>query len=817
MENLIAQIAQTSRLQTLALNRLKALLTEVVGNAERSAVLFGGALQAHQKECSFSEECATIMTDAVGIVTAPNGSLSAGLQLKEIQGSFGEILKASREHTLAAAGKFSNTMLMLDKLAENVQTLGELSVRVLAELESSGQIAEKTNALAHKAIQEAQKAGFAGQGFSVIAGEVNKLAVKNKETAANIIPVAANLRNEIAVCLEYLSSCLEAAAATERSLTDNAERISRLTEGIERLFKILDQFNDAGRGVTLFADESIKALQDYAGIAQNYMAALHQLQKMTNRLKSALAQAAGYASFLTETDIGIGLFIDENLPSATNAANGDATAYHLVLPGPVQSFDPLFADDSASAEVCRLIYGRLVDIDSAGGLLPGLAFAWESRDESREWTFYIRKNACFHDGTPITATEIAESLQRVLSPQLRSPGSWLLMMINGAVDYLSGSASQIEGIEVVDGHTLRFHLEQSYQPFAANLSHVACSILKIRHADQENGSRKPVLVGSGAYLLRGVQQQSRNAMLLEAFDNYYKGRPFTGRITFEINPDRGERLAQFLRGNLSHLRLSGSQIRQFHSQSLAQRTAFGTFFAGFNLARPGPWRSMDFRKALNYGVDRQRLINDLLAGAGLPAYGPVPSEWLGGAVYPEYEYNPEKAALLLQRCGWSASAEKPLRLFTADAGLFVELAEFLAESFIRIGVPAEIEVLSWEDFQNPVYLAPAHLYIAGWSAETTDLDSFLYPLFHSGSRNSGNFGAFIDAYADRMLKKARAVESADERTQVYRDLALHIHKEAPWVFLYHPVHAFAVGDNVRDFELNPLGYVDLAKVWVQQQ
>ncbi|HBG44873.1 MAG TPA: hypothetical protein DDX03_10305, partial [Firmicutes bacterium] len=366
MENLIAQIAQTSRLQTLALNRLKALLTEVVGNAERSAVLFGGALQAHQKECSFSEECATIMTDAVGIVTAPNGSLSAGLQLKEIQGSFGEILKASREHTLAAAGKFSNTMLMLDKLAENVQTLGELSVRVLAELESSGQIAEKTNALAHKAIQEAQKAGFAGQGFSVIAGEVNKLAVKNKETAANIIPVAANLRNEIAVCLEYLSSCLEAAAATERSLTDNTERISRLTEGIERLFKILDQFNDAGRGVTLFADESIKALQDYAGIAQNYMAALHQLQKMTNRLKSALAQAAGYASFLTETDIGIGLFIDENLPSATNAANGDATAYHLVLPGPVQSFDPLFADDSASAEVCRLIYGRLVDIDSAG-------------------------------------------------------------------------------------------------------------------------------------------------------------------------------------------------------------------------------------------------------------------------------------------------------------------------------------------------------------------------------------------------------------------------------------------------------------------
>lgn len=141
----------------------------------------------------------------------------------------------------------------------------------------------------------------------------------------------------------------------------------------------------------------------------------------------------------------------------------------------------------------------------------------------------------------------------------------------------------------------------------------------------------------------------------------------------------------------------------------------------------------------------------------------------------------------------------------------------MAESFIRIGVPAEIEVLSWEDFQSPIYLAPAHLYIAGWSAETTDLDSFLYPLFHSGSRNSGNFGAFIDAYSDRMLKKARGAESAEERTQIYRDLALHIHQEAPWVFLYHPLHAFAVGNHVRDFELNPLGYVDLAKVWIHKQ
>ncbi|MGI5853422.1 MAG: ABC transporter substrate-binding protein [Bacillota bacterium] len=841
MDNLIMQIAQASRLQTLALNRLKALLTEIVGNAERSAVLFDGALLAHKKECSYSEECAAIMTDVAGVIKNPDGFLSVGVYLKRLQDSLGETLKTAREYILAVAKKFDEIMQPMNKLADNMQVLGELSSQILAELESTGKIAEKTNDLAHQAIQEAQKAGFADQGFAVIAGEVNKLAVRNKEAAASIIPVAVKLHNEIAICLDRLSQCMETARATEQQLSDNVERIGWLTNSIGRLFKILDQFNSAGQEITASTDETVKALREYTAIVEEHIAVVHQLQQMTSRLKTALTQASGYASFLTETDIGIGIYIDEHLmPEAQvviREAVAGAGAYHLALPSPVRSFDPMFAEDSSSVEVCRLIYGRLVDISSAGGLVPGMAFAWESRNDGQEWTFYIRKNAYFHDGTQITAVEVAESLKRVLSRELRSPASWLLAMIDGATDYLAGTASQVAGIEVVDSHTLRFHLGQPYQPFAANLAHVACSILKIRYEDQKDGSKKPVLVGSGAYVLRGGQQQGRNAMLLEAFDNYYKGRPFTSQIIFEINPDRDERMAQYLRGNFSHLRLSGNQIRQFQfgvqpqlqsqAQSLTLCTAFGTFFAGFNLARPGPWRNQDFRKALNYGVDRQRLINDILAGAGRPAYGPVPSEWLDGAwagagvgtgagnLYPEYEYNPEKAAYLLHRCGWNAAAEKPLRLFTADTGLFVELAGFLAESFIKIGVPAEIEVLSWEDFQNPIYLAPAHLYIAGWSAETTDLDSFLYPLFHSGSRNSGNFGAFIDAQTDRMLKKARGAENADERVQIYRDLVLHIHQEAPWVFLYHPLHAFAVKNNVRDFELNPLGYVDLAKVWIQ--
>jgi peptide/nickel transport system substrate-binding protein len=495
---------------------------------------------------------------------------------------------------------------------------------------------------------------------------------------------------------------------------------------------------------------------------------------------------------------------------------GDGGTYVEGIAGSPHYLNPLLAHPgSVEHDICTLLFSGMTRLNARGEVEPDLA-DWEGPSpDGLTYTFSLRRNAYWHDGTRVTADDVIFTIG--ILQDLDFPGP----------PELGSSVWRTVTVQKLNNFTVRFTLSEAYAPF---LDYTAFGILPahllegVSAVDLPSASFNLHPIGSGPFQLEEteIEDGAITSMILKPSSGYYGPKPHLGRVQFRFYPSDQAVLTAYEEGHvdgIGHVPAAElSRASSFPSLNLfsAQTAEYGIVF--LNLAREDLPFSQEpqVRQALMYALDRQQMIDEVLEGQAVVAHGPlIPSNWAYYEDTPRYEYDPKKAEALLDEAGWTIAAERyPVRRKGAETLMFtlltsseperVKMAQSLAEQWEHIGVRVIVKTASPMEVRGAL--------------ETRNFEAILihmampgdpdpYPLWHQEQiKNGQNYAGFDHRRASEVIEQARIINDRETRKQLYKEFQLIFAEEMPSLMLYVPVYTYGVDERIHDVQIGPLVY-----------
>lgn len=477
-----------------------------------------------------------------------------------------------------------------------------------------------------------------------------------------------------------------------------------------------------------------------------------------------------------------------------------------------QSLDPAFAVDQAAGTLVSLIYPGLFRFDPAGALQPDLAARWTLEAEGRRYRITLAPDRHFDDGTPITAPRVRDCFSRLLDPAAPSPRRWVLERLKGAAAYREALSTGISGLKAPDDSTLVLELAAPFAPFLGLLAMPATRIYP-QAADGSPVRNEGLPVAGGPWRL--LRWEPGDRFLLERREP----APPDGmqRLELRIIPQPFTAVAEYEVGNLDLLRVPLAEAELWleggrRGQVLRQDELVVSYI-GLNVRR-APFDDLRVRQALNYAIDVEALIRTLRANAGVRALGPVPPALRGADPADPYRYRPERARELLAEAGYAKGFGMEIwQKENPEVGRLLEAVQaYLAE----VGIEARIVTRDWGAFKDAVNQGSADAFFLDWLADYPDAENFLVPLFHSRNiGGGGNRAGFSETYVDILLDELQGTPPGPARARLVDRLNETIYREAPWIWLWHPVALEALAPGLSGYRppliFNGQDYLELRR------
>ena len=468
-------------------------------------------------------------------------------------------------------------------------------------------------------------------------------------------------------------------------------------------------------------------------------------------------------------------------------------------------FSPFNGAGTPTQDVLHHVASRLVAADPIElGWEPDLAARWEVSANGAEWTFHLRKGATFHDGRPVTADDVAYSLTQYVRAGGRFAG---LAAIDGAEDFQSGRARDVEGIVSVDDSTLVLRT----RPTSALMDALWQAHVLPEHAVdgapadalEQHPFFSGQMVGSGPYVL--APREYDNVIELQANPDYYLGAPEIDRkLMFAIEAPYAA-LDAFRRGVVDVNR--AGRLDPSHFKALLHDPMFevaavgGALSAGYAFNTQGDlFGDPKRRQALMLGLDRAGLIERHLGGMG-EAYNSI--AFLSFHRTPEtdrmYPYDTQGAKHLLDESGWqsdwSVTVKTPAYVVAPDGAS--DQIEAERRMLLEAGLKLEYEIMDVPSWIGAYYGGSYDLVRAGgW---TPFVDSGMYLQFHSqGANPNGYAHPELDGLMDKALTTSRSEDRRPIGSRISDDLARGL-PVAP-INVAATLHAYASAVYVPGFD-----------------
>jgi peptide/nickel transport system substrate-binding protein/oligopeptide transport system substrate-binding protein len=502
---------------------------------------------------------------------------------------------------------------------------------------------------------------------------------------------------------------------------------------------------------------------------------------------------------------------------AGKETNRQAFRYPL-LDDPI-SLDPANFNEELGINVGKEIYDGLVDLDFEKlTVIPAHAEKWDVK-ENKVFTFYLRKGAKFHNGKEVTAEDFRYSFDRLLNPDTAATVAWILEGVKGAVERMEGKADNTEGIKVIDRYTLEITLEEPSPSFLSWLAHPGAAVVDRDTVEKagvslgSTGAGPDVIIGSGPFMLS--EWVPKNQIRLSRNDEYYGQKAFLEQVEFRIIPDATTALNEFRAGNLDIVTgIPPGQIQSVEKEfpgQVIKNTLWEVKFFGFNLSREPFKDNVKLRRALNFAIDREGIINAVLEGDGVPAKGVLPP---GMAEYNDdlkgYDYNPEKAISLLSEAGFPEGKGLPeVELAFNQHETNQKIAEAVQAQLKEVGFRTKLKGMPLPEYQREVGTGSLNVFWLSWIADSMDAGCILYPLFSSGGY--GLFG-YANQEVDTLLDRAKSAVDQDERIRLYREAEKLIVDDSPAIWIFHPRRTYLKAGNISGFQANPMDIIPMDKI-----
>jgi peptide/nickel transport system substrate-binding protein len=462
----------------------------------------------------------------------------------------------------------------------------------------------------------------------------------------------------------------------------------------------------------------------------------------------------------------------------------------------VDTLDPEANSVNESIWLDQNLYSRLLQPNSTGtGLLPDLASSWDIAANGLAYTFHLRPDAKFSNGSPVTASDVVYSIQRSRA----FTGGWGFLL------------TAVKTITAPDPHTVLIKLSQPHAPLLADLAMYAYSVVPESLVKAQGSSFFQHPVGSGPFMVTSFSADSEVDLARNPY--FYGTKPKISKVKILIVPNDNTRVLMLESkkadvienppGNLV------SQIDKTPGLSVQLYPSTRVDFIQLD-EHYAPFKNVLVREALNYAIDRSAIVQLAYQGHATPgaSFMPYKMKFFDSAIAP-YPYDPAKAKQLLAQAGYPHGFNAFLITVSGDVAGQAE-AIVLKSELASVGINVNIQAYELLTAYNKEDNGHSQMGERYWTNDIIDPDEVAtFGADCQGGANAFN-SYWCDSQANNMVTQARGELNDATRQQLYNQIQQIVYQQSPFIVTDYSPYRYGVGGWVHGFQVTPLGNYDLS-------
>lgn len=513
----------------------------------------------------------------------------------------------------------------------------------------------------------------------------------------------------------------------------------------------------------------------------------------------------------------------ETTEAAAPVKGGGELSYALATSP--DTLDPHRSGLAVAVRAIRTIHDSLVAQLPDGTIQPWLATEWEVSEDGKSYTFKLRQDVKFHDGTPFNAEAVKYNYDRILNPETKAANSAALIR-------------PYQSSEIIDEYTIKLNLETPSNAFLGNLSQALVSIVSPTAAQKYGDQLGKNPVGTGPF--KFVSWEENSQIIVERNQDYKwapplvenKEAPYLDKVVFKIAPEEATRIGSVQSGQV----LAGETIppqnilalEKDEKLQLFKSNTQGLPYTLFINQNKTPWNELKARQALQAAIDVDAIVKTLYLGTYDRAWSPLTPGTFGydksleGGVKPDLD----KANALLDELGYVKGADglrtkdgKKLTLHYVDGSPNREkrndIAAIIQQQLKQIGVEVEVEIT--KDVRTVVF-ENANYDIYGNSQVNSDPEA-LRSFYHSGAVSIGgnqNLAAYKNAEVDGWIDQGLIEKDTAKRQDLYANVQKAIIEQAVIIPIYVFPYTIAASKSVQGIKFDSLAYPLFNDAFIQK-
>lgn len=497
-----------------------------------------------------------------------------------------------------------------------------------------------------------------------------------------------------------------------------------------------------------------------------------------------------------------------------------------MVAGEPESLDPAYDYESAGGEILQNVYETLVYYEGTDVTKPVgvLAKSWDVSEDGLTYTFYLKENVTFHDGTAFNASAVKYSFDRGVIMNLDPWQSVITPLLAGGLDYMNSNQTDadqkayldLDTVHVVNETTVQFKLVKPYSAFVPVLSFYAASIISPTY-DQANGGYKANeesawmtshTCGTGPYVMTSWDRKDK--IVLDKYANYHGTPAANDKVIIRYVDDWNTRFLAIKKGEADLIYAPTTYANDIKNESnLVLETGPGTLavtYIGFN-QKEKVFQNKSVRQAFIESFDAESYLQDVSLGYGKRVNGPIPEGLPGyNANIPYQKYDPEHAKVLLQEAGFNKSNPTTIVLNYNEGNDNRKQACLMLKDQIEkydLGITIDVQELDWPTYTAKNRAKELPIFYLGWQADYPSADNFIGPFCYSEGYYADKV-SYKNETIDEIYLQALYETDAAKQAAAYTEITNGVNNDAAYIWSTQAVEFEVHTKQLKGYQWNPM-------------
>jgi oligopeptide transport system substrate-binding protein len=519
----------------------------------------------------------------------------------------------------------------------------------------------------------------------------------------------------------------------------------------------------------------------------------------------------------------------------SNTDNGGKKVFNINLDQNVTSLDPAFARNQNAIWMINQIFNGLVQVDKDLNTIPCIAKKWEISADNLTYTFHLRNDVFFQDdplfkggkGRKVVADDFTYSFFRLIDPKVASSGGWIF----------SDKVKDASSFKALNDTTFQIQLVKPFPAFLNLLTAQYCSVVPKEVVEHYGKDFRNHPVGTGPFKFKYWKEDE--ILVLLKNENYWEKDgdtklPYLDAVKVTFITDKQSAFMNFIKKELDFfnsvdgsyrddiLTKSGNMTSKYKGKfQLFKGPYLCTEYVGIlvdtskTIVKNSPLRFKKVRQAINYAIDRQKLIKYLRNSIGTPATsGFIPKGMPGfdSTRVKGYTYQPQLAAKLLAEAGYPGGKGMP-EVTLSTSTTYKDLIEFIQGELNAIGIKVKVDVSPSASLRDLMAKNEVNFFRGSWIADYPDGENYLSVFYSKNKVPFGpNYTGFFNDKFDQLFEQSYFENDPKKRYELYYQMDNMVMEHASVVPVLYDQVVVLLQNNISGYPINPLSLMILKRV-----